>query len=96
MLRRFKGGSVLIATQQAGKGQTLVVTDQSVVPIEPRDNLVKTLHEGTWAGPWSGTFNLLGAIALSLLGTTGFISWWRRRRRQRLNRSRQTAAEAAA
>ncbi len=96
-VRRFRGGTILLGMQQSAHKRLLVVTDESVTPIHPEDNLVKILHEGTWAGPWSGLFNLLGATALSLLGTTGFISWWRRRlKRRRQQRAGQRTAEAAA
>ncbi|MEJ2455978.1 MAG: PepSY-associated TM helix domain-containing protein [Candidatus Thiodiazotropha sp.] len=95
-VRRFRGGTILLGMQQSAHKRLLVVTDESVKPIHPEDNLVKTLHEGTWAGPWSGLFNLLGATALSLLGTTGFISWWRRRIKRRHQRAGQRTAEATA
>ncbi|MES9971284.1 MAG: PepSY-associated TM helix domain-containing protein [Candidatus Thiodiazotropha sp.] len=83
MVRRFRGGSVLVSTYQHGEKQLLIVTDNSVTPVNPQENLIKTLHEGTWAGPLSGSINLLGACALSLLILSGSISWLRRRRRIR-------------
>ncbi|MES9947048.1 MAG: PepSY-associated TM helix domain-containing protein [Candidatus Thiodiazotropha sp.] len=83
MVRRFRGGSVLVSTYDKGEKQLLILTDHSVTPINPQENLVKTLHEGTWAGPLSGTINLLGASALSLLILSGSISWLKRRRRMR-------------
>jgi sulfite reductase (NADPH) flavoprotein alpha-component len=83
MVRRLRGGSVLVSTFDSDEQQILIVTDQAVTAINPQENLVKTLHEGTWAGPVSGTLNLLGALALSLLTLSGSISWLRRRRRMR-------------
>ena len=83
MVRRFRGGSVLVSTYENGEKQLLILTDHSVTPINPQENLVKILHEGTWAGPLSGSINLLGASALSLLILSGSTSWLRRRRRMR-------------
>jgi sulfite reductase (NADPH) flavoprotein alpha-component len=83
MARRFHGGSVLVTTYEKGEKKLLHVTDHSVTSINPQNNLVKTLHEGTWAGPISGIINLLGSTALSLLIISGAISWLRRRRRIR-------------
>jgi sulfite reductase (NADPH) flavoprotein alpha-component len=79
-LRRLRGGSLLLSLRAGESKRLLVVTDQSVTPINPDANLVKTLHEGTWAGPWSGSINLLGATTLGLLTLTGSLSWLRRRR----------------
>ncbi len=81
--RRFRGGSVMLRAQDSTGEQLLIVTDDAVTPIHPKENLVKTLHEGTWGGPVSGVVNLLGASALSLLILSGSISWLRRRRRLR-------------
>jgi sulfite reductase (NADPH) flavoprotein alpha-component len=83
MVRRFRGGTVLIRNTSKEAKQLLVVTDQSVTTINPDQNLIKTLHEGTWAGPVSGTINLLGALALGLLSVSGSLSWLRRRRRMK-------------
>jgi len=88
MARRFHGGSVLIGLAGPDGEQLLAVTDQTVQTLEAGGNLVKQLHEGTWGGPLSGSLNLLGASALSLLTLTGFVSWLRRTRQSR----RDTAA----
>jgi sulfite reductase (NADPH) flavoprotein alpha-component len=96
LARRFRGGSVLLKTEQGGSEAMIVVTDNAVTPINPQHNLVKTLHEGTWAAPWSATLNLLGAGALSLLSVTGFISWQRRRRKRRQMQAQRPTDEALA
>ena len=93
MIRRFRGGTLLLSARHGENERLVIVTDQSAVPIDPRDNLIKTLHEGTWAGPWSGAINLLAALALCLLCCTGFLSWWRRRRRR--SHPRMPAASSA-
>ena len=95
-VRRFRGGSVLMEMHDGQNESLLVVTDQSVTPIDPDGGLVKTLHEGTWAGPWSGSVNLLGAVALSLLTLTGSLSWLRRRRKRAQLRSKRESLQATA
>ena len=95
-VRRFRGGSVLVKMRDAHNESLLVVTDQSVTTIDPDSGLVKTLHEGTWAGPWSGAINLLGAVALSLLTLTGLFSWLRRRRKRAHLRDKRETLQATA
>ncbi len=95
-IRRFRGGSVMIGLRDTAGERRLVVTDQSVTALDPQNNLVKSLHEGTWGGPLSGALNLLGAGTLSVLTLTGFISWQRRRRKRRELQERRRAAEAMA
>jgi sulfite reductase (NADPH) flavoprotein alpha-component len=82
MVRRFRGGTVLISSTEKEVKQLLVVSDQAITPIKPQENLVKTLHEGTWAGPISGGINLLGALSLGLLSISGSLSWLKRQRRR--------------
>jgi sulfite reductase (NADPH) flavoprotein alpha-component len=95
-LRRFRGGSVLLKMHSGQSERLLVVTDHSVTPINPDSGLIKTLHEGTWAGPWSGAINLLGAATLSLLTITGSLSWLRRRRKHAQVQARRAAAQTVA
>jgi sulfite reductase (NADPH) flavoprotein alpha-component len=87
MARRFHGGSVLISLDDPAGEKVLAVTDRSVTPLKAGGNLVKQIHEGTWGGALSGSLNLLGAVALSLLTLTGFISWARRARQSRRDTS---------
>jgi len=89
--RRFRGGSVLLTTGTGDHQRLLVVTDTAIIPINPDENLLKTLHEGTWAGAFSGSLNLLGATALGLLSLTGAISWIRRNQKRRRIQSRVNA-----
>ena len=81
--RRLPNAAILLTAGTGASQRMLVVTTQAVTAIDPRDNLVKSLHEGTWAGSLSGTLNLIGAAALSLLSFTGFISWLSRARKRR-------------
>jgi sulfite reductase (NADPH) flavoprotein alpha-component len=95
-LRRFHGGSVMLRLQSGNEERLLLVTDQSVTSINPDDNLVKTLHEGSWAGSWSGVLNLLGATALALLTLTGPLSWLKRRRKRLQLQAKRATAQAVA
>ncbi|WP_334174949.1 PepSY domain-containing protein [Pseudoxanthobacter sp.] len=80
--RRFRGGTVLV--QIAGPAATAaVVTDKSVTRLEGGPGLAKQIHEGTWAGAWSGLLNFAASLALLGLTATGFLSWFRRWRRDR-------------
>ncbi|GAB6044281.1 PepSY-associated TM helix domain-containing protein [Endothiovibrio diazotrophicus] len=81
--RRFRGGSVMLRLATPDGPAALVVTDTAVTPLAAGGGLIKALHEGTWAGAWSGLLNLLGALALALLTVTGTLNWLRGRRRPR-------------
>ncbi|MEW8686828.1 MAG: PepSY-associated TM helix domain-containing protein [Candidatus Thiodiazotropha sp.] len=86
-VRSFPGGRVMLSVAAQEATRLLVVTDHSITPIDPEKSLVKTLHEGTWAGPFSGVLNLVGAMALSLLILSGSFSWMRRQRRTSARRA---------
>jgi sulfite reductase (NADPH) flavoprotein alpha-component len=79
MARSFRGNSVLVATRG---GPSYVIAGNQVTPLAG-PGLVKALHEGTWAGAWSGALNLVGALALAGLTATGTVSWARRWRQGR-------------
>ncbi|MDD3444554.1 MAG: PepSY domain-containing protein [Zavarzinia sp.] len=76
--RSFKGGRVLIT--MASEPGIYVASAASVTPMTEGPGLVKSLHEGTWGGMWSGLLNFVGSVALIALTVTGLLSWWRRRR----------------
>lgn len=80
-VRRFRQGAVLIFAQgQDGRPLRLAVDAKGRVrPLEAKPGLVKQLHEGTWAGPWSGLLNLLAALVLSALLVTGLGAWLARK-----------------
>ncbi|MBK8185221.1 MAG: PepSY domain-containing protein [Candidatus Competibacteraceae bacterium] len=84
--RRFRQGSVLITATNPnadGPNRYLVSGTGKVTPLVAGPGLVKELHEGTWAGGWSGALNVLAAIALMGLMVTGLYSWLRRARQAR-------------
>lgn len=82
MLRRFRGDTVMVRVA-GDKGGTFVVSDTGVTALTGGPSLVKQIHEGTWGGVWSGSLNVLISLALFALTLTGFISWYRRWRRDR-------------
>lgn len=77
--RRFKGGSVLVTLQNAEGPTAYMVSDGGVAPMTGGKGLVSELHEGTWAGAWSGALNLVAALGLSAMIVTGWWSWLKRR-----------------
>lgn len=82
--RRFRQGSVLITvTPPTTEPQRYLVARTGQVTPLAGPGLVKELHEGTWAGAWSGALNFLAAIALMALTGTGLYSWLRRARQAR-------------
>jgi sulfite reductase (NADPH) flavoprotein alpha-component len=81
MARRFRGGTVLM--QAAGeRGGIFAVTERGATALAGGPGLVKEIHEGTWAGAWSGALNFAVSLALLGLTITGSLSWLRRRRRR--------------
>jgi sulfite reductase (NADPH) flavoprotein alpha-component len=86
MARRFRGGTVLM--QAAGeRGGVFAVTDKEATALTGGPGLVKQIHEGTWAGAWSGALNVIVSAALLGLTVTGCWSWLRRYQRRRGGRS---------
>ncbi len=68
--RLYDGGSAAVfAVTKTG----LVATPKSW----PR-----LLHEGTWAGKWSGLLNVVTSLAFILLLVTGMTIWMRRKLRR--------------
>lgn len=84
---RFKAGSVMIKLPE----HVLVVSGDTVTPVDLEAYLPKQLHEGLWAGWVSGLFNVLaGALVLGLT-LTGGINWLRRQRAAGVRQLREGA-----
>jgi sulfite reductase (NADPH) flavoprotein alpha-component len=79
--RRFRDGSALVKTASPEGERFHVVESGGRVALTGTSGWVKALHEGAWAGPWSGALNLISAVALIALVGTGLLSWWRGLRR---------------
>ena len=77
--RVFRGRSVML--RLAGGGAFAVADDKAVKLSGP--GVIQQIHEGTWAGAWSGGLNFAISLALLVLTTTGFWSWARRAWRNR-------------
>lgn len=80
-LRGFKGGSMLVTLPD----QQVLVTAEGMTPLGNEPYWPKELHEGTWAGAWSGALNAVGGLVLAGLTLTGALSWIRRARGERLS-----------
>ncbi len=77
--RRFKAGTVLVTVQGADGPAAYVVGGKGISPMTGGKGLISELHEGTWAGAWSGALNLTAALGLCAMVVTGWWSWLRRR-----------------
>lgn len=83
--------AVIVSGVDAQGDAYYLVTQQEVIRLANYPGLVAELHEGTWAGGWSGALNLLAALALLMLMVTGLLSWARR-----WKQSRQRSGDADA
>ena len=72
--RTFRRGSVLMRIG-GDNGGAFVVTDSATVMRSGGPGIVQQIHEGTWAGAWSGGLNFAISLALLALTTTGLWSW---------------------
>lgn len=80
--RRMGNGVMLLTGTPDGRAAFLV-GGGAVAPMEGGPGLIHELHEGTWAGGWSGLVNLLASFALLGLTVTGVLPWVRRWRQAR-------------
>jgi hypothetical protein len=84
---RSRGPNLLARLEEGGEAKVYMVRADSLTSA-PR-NVPRLMHEGNWAGVWSGLINALACVALAILLTTGLIIWARRafrtpqRRRER-------------
>ncbi|HRD75374.1 MAG TPA: PepSY-associated TM helix domain-containing protein [Hyphomicrobiaceae bacterium] len=78
---RPAGGATRVRVYDRGQAKVLAVTKTGLV-AGPQ-SWPRLLHEGVWAGAWSGLLNVVVSIALVLLMTTGMLIWLRRTLRRR-------------
>ena len=78
---RPQGGRMLARVSEGGEWRLYAVTQDGAV-LQPR-NWPRLLHEGNFAGIWSGLLNVVISVALIGLLVTGLASWARRTLAQR-------------
>lgn len=73
-------GAALIVTVTPSGPRRFALKDSALHPFDSRiSTLGRELHEGTWAGPWSGMLNAIAAVVTLVMLGTGWRSWLRRR-----------------
>ncbi len=82
MERKDRSAWVIHGSDADGR-RDLVIQRNATTDIAPYPGWVKAIHEGTWAGPWSGLLNLFAATVLLFLLVSGLWLWARRRIRGR-------------
>jgi len=76
-----RGGRQMLRTMEDGAVRTYVATGEGLRRAQP--NWPRLIHEGNWAGLWSGGLNALTAAAMILLMGTGLTMWLNRTLRRR-------------
>lgn len=73
-------GAALIVTMTPSGPRRFALRDGELRPFDSRISTIgRALHEGTWAGPWSGILNAVAAVVTLVMLVTGWRSWLRRR-----------------
>jgi uncharacterized iron-regulated membrane protein len=89
---RQRGPNLLARLEEGGEARVYAVSAQGLTPA-PR-NIPRLMHEGNWAGVWSGLINVVASIALLILLGTGLFIWAKRRlRKPQRQRVRPAPAE---
>jgi uncharacterized iron-regulated membrane protein len=76
-----RGGRQIVRTMEDGAVKTYTPASGGLRSMAP--NWPRLIHEGNWAGIWSGGLNALTAAAMILLMGTGLTLWLRRSFRRR-------------
>ena len=77
------GGKAIVMAQGARGGRWLLDGTRATSLQSRVAEVGSALHEGTWAGAWSGVLNILAAVASLVMLGSGLLSWARQRRRRR-------------
>ncbi|ABM60981.1 PepSY domain-containing protein [Halorhodospira halophila] len=77
-MERFERAAWTVEVDGTAGHRQLIVTAEGITPVDAYPGWVAELHQGTWAGPWSGLINLLAALALLFLFISGVWLWARR------------------
>ncbi len=78
---RPQGGATRVRVYEGGQVRVMAVTRAGLVGGP--QSWPRVLHEGTWAGMWSGVLNVIVSTALIGLMGTGLTIWARRNLRHR-------------
>lgn len=73
-------GTVMLTLKEGAGSARYLVSDPGGVQRNAGSGWIRMLHEGTWAGAWSGVLALLSAVSLLVLWITGMVPWLRRAR----------------
>ncbi len=80
-----RGGRQIVRTMEDGAVKSYTAASGGLRSMAP--NWPRLIHEGNWAGLWSGWLNALTAAAMVLLLGTGLTMWARRSFRRRKPRA---------
>lgn len=84
-MQRLPGGRAFVVLEGASGPARYVLADGRLRRMDSRVSAIgRQLHEGTWAGRWSGIVNLAAAAAMLWMLGTGVLSFARRRARRRV------------
>ncbi|MCU0818004.1 MAG: PepSY domain-containing protein [Beijerinckiaceae bacterium] len=89
---RNRGGRMLARVNEGGVFKVYQVSIRGVMPAS--SNWPRALHEGNFAGLWSGLMVLVTSLGMLILMGTGLTIWFRRTFRKR-NRMRPPVAAPA-
>lgn len=79
-MQRLPGGRAFVVLDGASGPTRYVLADGHLRTMDSRwSALGRELHEGTWAGRWSGLINLAAAAAMLWMLGSGVLSYVRRR-----------------
>ena len=87
---RPMGGALRARIYDGREAKVFTVTQNGLVAGS--QSWPRAIHEGNWAGLWSGLINAATSLALMLLTVTGLWIWARRSLRMRASRRARVAA----
>jgi sulfite reductase (NADPH) flavoprotein alpha-component len=96
-VQRIRNSTAILLTRGVDGPRRYVLHPDRISPLDsPVSRLGRSLHEGTWAGRWSGLLNALaGFLNLGLIGV-GVASWLRRRGVREARRGGTAPVDASA
>lgn len=84
-MQRLPGGRAFVVLEGTSGPTRYVFADGRLRTMDSRASAIgREIHEGTWAGRWSGLVNLAAAAAMLWMLGSGVLSFARRRARRRM------------